>query len=306
MLKKILPILILLLHLNASAQRHQGLNSNRYMSLYGAVGYPYQSAGISFPVNKSGINIQAHFNTDLGGIATELANPDNQFIGVTKSVTIGRRTDMRVGVAANTRLHTSSSDFSVSPMINVEHHLTPWFSIGGTYLQPTRAGVEWTSTLPIIQAAGFIDLHWHKRTRGLRLFRHQKQYTLWMNALSGIYYNTVGLEYAVSNNDGFAVRAQVFTDYGTFLDHEPLPNFQWLGGIYKYSFREVVLKAGAGLGVKDIASDIAAAPYFMVSGQQLIIPRTYLLVEIWQPTMMSFSQRMAPLIQVGFTVEFLH
>ena len=246
MLKKILPILILLFSMSAYAQRHQGLNSNRYMSLYGAVGYPYQSAGISFPVNKSGINIQAHFNTDLGGIVTELANPDNQFIGVTKSVTIGRRTDMRVGVAANTRLHTSSSDFSVSPMINVEHHLTPWFSIGGTYLQPTRAGVEWTSTLPIIQAAGYRFTLAQAYARP-KAFRHQKQYAL-DECLSGIYYNTVGLEYAVSNNDGFAVRAQVFTDYGTFLDqnHSPISNGRASTNIPS----EVVLKAELALVLK--------------------------------------------------------
>ena len=147
------------------------------------------------------------------------------------------------------RFQHKSNDQCRAPSCAVVLH---WGHLPSTY----ACRGQWTSTLPIIQAAGFIDLHWHKRTRGLRLFRHQKQYTLWMNALSGIYYNTVGLEYAVSNNDGFAVRVQVFTDYGTFLDHEPLPNFQWLGGIYKHSFREVVLKAGAGLGVKDITSDI--------------------------------------------------
>lgn len=289
-----------------SAQRNLKLGPNRSLSLYGAVGYPYQSAGIAMPLGTSGWNIQGHFNTDLGGIATQLSFPDNQFVGATRRIKINPSVDVIVGAGTNPQLHTGKLHFGLSSLVGVQYYIIPWFSIGANYTQPFTKESAWESYASIVQASGYIDLHWRRKHNGIFTAKKIKSFDLWMQATSGAHYNNLSLEISISSSNNFALRTQIFSPMGTvFAEKSGLPNLQFLGSTYAYSVNEVILKAGAGLGFDLNNSQQLTSPYFMVSGQQYLMANSYLLIEIWQPSNREFSGRRAPIVQVGFALKLI-
>ena len=288
------------------AQRNLKLGPNRSLSLYGAVGYPYQSAGITLPLGSSGWNLQGHFNTDLGGIATQLSFPDNQFIGATRKIKMNPSMDIILGAGTNPQLHTGKLNFGLSTLTGVQYHILPWFSIGATYTQPFTKESAWESYAPVVQAAGYIDLHWRRKHNGIFTTKKVKSFDLWMQASSGPHYNNLSLEISTPYSNNFALRTQMFTSMGTvFAEKSSLPNIKLAGATYSYYLNEVILKAGAGLGFDLNNSQQLASPYFMMSGQQYLLANSYLLLEIWQPMSHEFSGRRAPIVQVGLALKLI-
>ena len=296
----------ILLCSSVSAQRNLKLGPNRSLSLYGAVGYPYQSAGITVPLGNSGWNIQGHFNTDLGGIATQLSFPDNQFIGATRRIKMNPSMDVILGGGTNPQLHTGRLNFGLSTLAGVQYHIFPWFSIGATYTQPFTKESAWESYAPVVQASGYIDLHWRRKHNGIFTAKRARSFDLWMQATSGVHYNNLSLEISTLYSNNFALRTQMFSPIGTvFAEKSGLPNLQFLGSTYAYSLNEIILKAGAGLGFDLNNSQQLTSPYFMIGGQQYLMANSYLLLEIWQPMSHEFSGRRAPIVQVGLALKLI-
>ena len=291
---------------SVSAQRNLKLGPNRSLSLYGAVGYPYQSAGITVPLGSSGWNLQGHFNTDLGGIATQLSFPDNQFIGATRRIKMNPSMDLILGGGTNPQLHTGKLNFGLSTLAGIQYHILPWFSIGATYTQPFTKESAWESYAPVVQASGYIDLHWRRKHNGIYRSKKVKSFDLWMQATSGAHYNNLSLEVSTPYSNNFALRTQFFSPMGTvFAEKSSLPNIQLAGATYSYSLNEVILKAGAGLGFDLKNSQQLTSPYLMISGQQYLMANSYLLLEIWQPMSHEFSGRRAPIVQVGLALKLI-
>lgn len=293
------------LSITSYGQRNQKLETNAHISLYGALGYPYQSAGISIPIGSTGWNFQGHANTDLGGIVTQLGFPDNQFFGATKTLEINPTLSMNVGAGINTRLHAFSTGFSFAPLLQLQYTVMPWMSIGATYTQPTRSGEEWKSLAPVVQASGLIHLQWHKRSRGLVSRKRNSSLHFLAQGTTGILYTTASLEYSLYKRNGLAFRGQVFTDLGNLFASESLPDVQWLGAVYRYSLGEITLKTGAGMAMKAHTFKANSSPYFFIGAQQYLMSKTYLVLELWQPTKHNFSQRTAPFVQFGLAIALL-
>ena len=287
------------------SQRLNRLDANRSFSLYGGAGYPYQSAGISVPLPNSTWSFRGQFNTDLGGIVTNLENPDNQFIGALTHLPIGKNLEVGFGAGINLQLHTLASGFGITPVAEVQMRVAPFMRIGASYMQPTTTSGPWNSQLPIIQASGYIDINWYQRTRGLTQ-KSRRLPAIKALATTGIQYTTAALEISQSYGDQLAFRGQIFTDLGNFFESPNIPDVQWVGMVYRKPFlQELTLKAGAGLSVKAQSADFNPLPYFFIGGEQYLFKKTYLVIEIWQPTRPEYSQRRIPFVQVGLALDLI-
>jgi len=289
-----------------TAQRHLRLNSNKKITLYGALGISNQSLGISLPLGKSNWNIQAHRNSNVIGLA-QSSCPANYFLGGTRTVPIRSKLSLSVGAGIHSTFNFDALSFSLSPLSRVNYQILPWLSLGGSYTQIINQceSLEGTPN-PLFQVSTLIDLKWHKKSKGITTLRSKDPIYVDAFASSGTIFTSAGIELSKSRKSHFALRGQIFTKYGGLFPSDlSFADIQWLGMVYKYHLDEITLKAGGGLTVAPFSSSLRSvtAPYFLASVQQKLLPKTYLVLELWQPTFNYFSASRAPFFQVGLSIE---
>jgi hypothetical protein len=127
-----------------------------------------------------------------------------------------------------------------------------------------------------------------------------------MQATSGAHYNNLSFEVSTPSSNNFALRTQIFSPVSTiFAEKSNLPNIHLLGSTYSYNLNEIIIKAGAGLGLDINNSQQLTSPYFIISGQQYLLANSYLLIEIWQPVNHEFSGRRAPFVKLGIALKLI-
>lgn len=306
-MRTILALLLFIMSCaHLTAQRHLRLNSNKQISLYGALGISNQSLGLSVPLGKSNWNLQAHRNSNVIGL-TQNSGLANYFLGGTRTVPIRPKLSISVGAGIHSTFDFDELSFSISPLSRVNYQILTWLSLGGSYTQVINQceSLEGTPN-PLFQVSTLIDLKWHKKSKGITKLRSRDPIYLDVFASSGTIFTSAGIELSKSRNSRFALRGQLFTKYGGLFPSDlSFADIQWLGMVYKYPLDEITLKAGGGLTVAPLSSSLRSvtAPYFFASIQQKLMNQTHLFVEIWQPTFNYFSASRVPFFQVGLSLE---
>jgi hypothetical protein len=289
-----------------TAQRNLRLNSNKQISLFGALGAGNQSLGLSVPLGKSNWNLQAHGNSDVIGLA-QSSCPANYFLGGTRTVSIRPKLSVSIGAGVHSTFNFDELYFGLSPLSRVNYQILPWLSLGGSYTQFTNQceSLEGTPS-QLFQVSTLVDLKWHRKYKGITTLRSKNPIFIDAFASSGINFSSAGIELSKSKKSHFALRGQLFSKYGGLFPTDlSFADIQWLGMVCKYHLDEITLKAGGGLTTNVFSSDLRStfSPYFLASVQQKLIPKTYLVLELWQPTFNYFSPSRAPFFQVGLSIE---
>ena len=299
-------LLALLLFIMSSAhlkaQRHLRLNSNKQISLYGALGISNQSWGLSAPLGKSNWNLQAHRNSNVIGLA-QSSCPASYFLGGTRTVPIRPKLSISVGAGIHSTFDFDELSFSISPLSRVNYQILTWLSLGGSYTQIINQceSLEGTPN-PLFQVSTLIDLKWHKKSKGITNLRSRDPIYADVFASSGINFTSAGMELSKSRKSRFALRGQLFTKYGgLFPTDSTQVDMQWGGLVYNHRIDDITFKAGSGLTIASFK--YIEAPYFFASIQQKLIDQTYLFVEMWQPTYRRLSNIGKPFFQVGLSLE---
>ena len=285
-----------------TAQRHLRLNSNKKISLYGALGISNQSLGVSLPLGKSNWNIQAHRNSNVIGLA-QSSCPANYFLGGTRTVPIRSKLSVSVGAGIHSTFNFDALSFSLSPLSRVNYQILPWLSLCGSYTQIINQceSLEGTPN-PLFQVSTLIDLKWHKKSKGITTLRSKDPIYVDAFASSGIIFTSAGIELSKSRKSHFALRGQIFTKYGgLFPYYGGQVDLQWGGLVFNHRIDEIIFKAGSGLAFASYR--YFEAPYFFACIQQKLVDQTYLFVEMWQPTHKRLSNITKPFFQVGLSLE---
>ncbi len=308
-MRTILALLLFIMSCaHLTAQRHLRLNSNKQISLYGALGISNQSWGLSAPLGKSNWNLQAHRNSNVIGL-TQNSGLANYFLGSTTTIPIQSKLSISIGAGIQSTFNFDRDklNFSISPLSRVNYQVLSWLSIGGSYTQIINQNEFLDdSQNPLFQVSTLIDLKWHKKSKGITNLRSRDPIYVDVFASSGTIFTSAGMELSKSRKSHFALRGQLFTKYGGLFPSDlSFADIQWLGMVYKYPLDEITLKAGGGLTVAPLSSSLRSvtAPYFFASIQQKLMNQTHLFVEIWQPTFNYFSASRVPFFQVGFSLE---
>ena len=285
-----------------TAQRNLRLNSNKQISLYGALGVGNQSLGLSVPLGKSNWNLQAHRNSNIIGLA-QSSCPANYFLGGSSTVSIRPKLSVSIGAGIHSTFNFDELSFSLSPFSRVNYQILPWLSIGGSYTQLINQceSLEGTPS-QLFQFSTLVDLKWHRKYKGITTLRSKNP--IYINAFvsSGINFTSAGIELSKSRKSHFALRGQLFTKYGgLFPKVSSQVDLQWGGLVYKYRIDEITFKIGGGLNFASMK--YFEAPCFFASIQQKIIPQTHLFIEVWQPAFTRFSNIHKPFFQVGLSLE---
>ena len=226
-----------------TAQRHLRLNSNKQISLYGALGISNQSLGLSVPLGKSNWNIQAQRNSNVIGLA-QSSCPANYFLGGTRTVPIRSKLSLSVGAGIHSTFNFDALSFSLSPLSRVNYQILPWLSLGGSYTQIINQceSLEGTPN-PLFQVSTLIDLKWHKKSKGITTLRSKDPIYVDAFASSGIIFTSAGIELSKSRKSHFALRGQIFTKYGGLFPSDlSQVEMQWGGLVYNHRIDEMIVK----------------------------------------------------------------
>jgi hypothetical protein len=306
MQKLILLIYFLVASSSINAQKLQRLESNRTITAFNSFGNAYQSFGFSTPLFKSNWEIRAQRNIGLKE-AGKFTNPSNYFVGGLSKVQLHPKWNIKLGAGIISKLEFSNLSFSISPVVQAKYQVLPWLSLGSTYIKfVNHCESQVGSNNRLLQLSTNFDLNWHGKSNGLTTLRSKNPIYIDAFASSGIIYTAAGIELSKSKQSHFALRGQLFTKYGGLFNSNILaPDIQWLGLVYNYRMDEITLKAGGGLTTNVFSSALrsTASPYFLASVQQKLLPKTYLVVEVWQPTFNYFSATRVPFFQVGLSLE---
>jgi hypothetical protein len=288
------------------AQKAQRLELNRTFSVHSAFGNTYQSFGCSVPLVQSDWELQAQRNLGINE-AGKFDNPSNYFVGGLSKVEVHPKWSIKLGAGIISKLEFSNISFSISPAVQANYQVLPWLSLGSSYIKfinPSESQVG--SNRGLIQLSTNFDLNWHHKSNGLTPLKSKNP--IYTNAIAstGIIYTAAAIELSKSKQSHFALRYQLFSKFGGLFNHNSLPpDIQWLGMVYSYHLNEITLKAGGGLASNVFSRSLrtTASPYFLASVEQKLFSRTYLALELWQPTLNYFSASRAPFFQVGLSIK---